>query len=92
MISLSLLSISSCLSKDSATLKTTDKIAIGFAILETITYIGIALLGYLIHTNSLPSSLQFLKGRMQLGTALMATGITCLSLLSIPLVYANCKG
>lgn len=50
------------------------------ATLETVSYIGAFVFGYLIHINSvLPS----IKGRMQLGTVLITTGITCLTAQSL---------
>lgn len=53
-------------------------------ILEAFSYIGAVEIGYLIRTNSpLPRSLQFLKGRMKLGSALMISGTTCLAIQSI---------
>lgn len=60
-----------------------NKIMGSVALLETIAYVGILLTSYLIRTDALPSGLQFLKGRMQLATGLMISGITGLGIGSI---------
>lgn len=75
------------LSYNREAIETTKKTMGCMAILETLTYLGAFIIGYLIHTKSLPSALSFLKDRMQLGSALMITGITCLSIQSLLFNY-----
>lgn len=63
-----------------------------FAAIETIVYVGFILTGFLIQSNSLPTSLNFLKGRLQLASALMITGvslITTQALVSSIIYFAN---
>lgn len=54
-----------------------------FAALEIILTLGALVVGYLMRSNSFPSALSFLNGRMQLGSALMITGISALALNAI---------
>lgn len=66
--------------------RTTLRIANSLAIIETLIYLGTAVLGYLVGTNALPSALQFLKGRVH-PHALTATGITGLTISFFYLLY-----
>lgn len=47
---------------------------------EMAIYITAIVIAHLITANTLPKALEFLKGRMQLATAMMATSITLLAL------------
>lgn len=67
----------------------TFKIQASCAVLEIIICIGAVLAGYLIHTNSLPVPLQFLKGQFNLATGLTTFGIIDLFTTSICLAIAN---
>lgn len=92
MISLSFPQVIDKCSSENKTLNPlAHKIASCSAVLETLICLGVAVLGYMICRDLLPSALGCLKGRVQLGTALMITGTTCLALTSIYLVYANGK-
>lgn len=72
--------------------ETAQKVAMSFAVLETFVCIGAIVLGYLIHSNALPSSSIFdlLRGRMQLATVLMGIGTASLVFSSIFLIKLNC--
>lgn len=70
---------------------TSRKITAFFVTVESVIALSAIIIGHQIRFGSLPSPLQFLKGRMHLSTAMLAVGSSDILLPFYAAVFSTCK-